>query len=129
MDRVLKEEYGGSILSTFQQAEGYFFRNDGQGLVEHFMSDFPLTYDDWPFCKKILVNLGNLYQDRDQLIPTDSEYRSLIEFQDPEVIEIGAGYYRSFFFYRVGVLQLSQAFKARLSSGDFLQPDETMERE
>ena len=129
MGRVLKEKYGGSILPIFERAEGYLFWNDGHGLVQRFMADFPLTYDDWPFCKKILVNLGNLYQDRNRLIPTDSEYRSLIEFQDPEVIEIGADYYRPFFFYRVGVLQLSQPFKARLSSGDFFKSDETMERE
>jgi len=129
MGRVLKEEYGGSILSIFEQAEGYLFRNDGNGLVQRFMADFPLTYDDWPFCKKILVNLGNLYQDRDQLIPADSEYRLLVEFQDPEVIEIGADYYRPFFFYRVGVLQLSQPFQARLSSGDFFKPGEAMEQE
>lgn len=127
--QVLKEGYGGSFLPILEKAEGYLFRGDGHGLVQQLMRDFPLTYRDWPFCKKVLVTLGNLYQDRDQLISKDSEYYGLIEFRDPERIEIGADYYRPYFFYRVGVLRLSQAFKERLSGQALIESGSPMERE
>jgi hypothetical protein len=127
--QVLKEKYYRSFLPLLERAGGYLFRDDGFGLVQQLMNDFPLTYRDWPFCKKVLVTLGNLYQDRDQLIPKGSKYRDLIEFRDPERIEVGADYYRPFFFYRVGVLRLSQTFKEILSKQTLIKPDSAMERE
>ena len=127
--RVLQEKYGGSFLTLLERAEGYLFRDDGQGIIQQLVTEFPLTYGDWPFCKKALVTVGNLYQDRNQVIPQDSQYRPLIELRDPEKLEIGADYYRPYFFYRVGLLRLSQAFQECLINQALIERDSPMERE
>jgi len=127
--RVLLEKYGGSFLLLLERAEGHLFRADDQGIVQQLLQDFPLTYGDWPFCKKALVTVGNLYQDRGQLVPPDSPYRNLIELRDLEKLEVGADYYRPYFFYRVGLLRLSPAFQKRVIERELIERDSPMERE
>ena len=75
------------------------------------------------------MTVGNLYQDRDQLIPMDLPYRELIELRDPEKLEVGADYYRPYFFYRVGVLRLSPAFQKRVIKPELIERNSLMERE
>jgi hypothetical protein len=127
--QVLLDSYGGSFLPLLERAQGFLFRADGQGIIQQLLQDFPLTYGDWPFCKKALVTVGNLYQDRAQLIPLDSPYRHLIELRDPEKLEVGADYYRPYFFYRVGLLRLSPDFRKRVIKRVFIERDSPMERE
>jgi hypothetical protein len=127
--RVLKEKYGGSFLTLLERAQGYLFRDDGLGIIQQLITNFPLTYGDWPFCKKAMVTIGNLYQDRDRLIPRDAPERDLIELRDPEKLEIGADYYRPYFFYRVGVLRISEPFKNLLRQRKLIERDSPLERE
>lgn len=127
--RVLKEKYGGSFLTLLERAGGYLFREDGQGIAQQLLDRFPLSYGDWPFCKLVMVAVGNLYEDRDRLFPGSSRYRDLIELRDPERLEVGADYYRPFFLYRVGVLRLSQALKERLVTRTLIDRESAMERE
>jgi hypothetical protein len=127
--RVLQEKYDDSFVTLLERAEGYLFRDDRQGIIQQLLQDFPLTYGDWPFCKKALVTVGNLYQDRDQLIPIDSPYYKLIELRDPETLEVGADYYRPYLFYRVGVLHLSSTFQNCVIKRELIERDSPMERE
>lgn len=127
--RVLKQKYRGSFLTLLEQAEGYLFRDDGQGIIQQLLNEFPLSYGDWPFCKLTMVTLGNLYKDRDQLFPKGSKYRHFIDLRDPEKLEVGADYYRPFFFYRVGVLRVSPTLKKHLVNQVLIERDSLIERE
>ncbi len=127
--RVLKEKFRGSFLTLLEDADGRLFRDDGQGIGQRLAVDFPLSYGDWPFCKLVMVTLGSLYHARDRLVPEGSPQRRLIELRDPENLEVGADYYRPFFLYRVGVLRISEDFKARLARRDLIERDGPMEQE
>jgi len=127
--RVLKARYAGSFLNLLEQAGGHLFRDDGNGIIQQLITEFPLTYGDWPFCKKAMVTIGNLYQDRDRLIPRSSPYRNLVELHDPEKIEIGADYYRPYFLYRVGVLRIDEEFRIRLINRELIERESPVERE
>lgn len=127
--RVLRERYGGSFVTLLERAEGWLFRPDGQGIAQRLLEDFPLSYGDWPFCKLVMVTLGNLYADRDRLGPPGTPARALVDLRDPEHLEVGADYYRPFFLYRVGVLRVSEALRERLRQRALIERDSPMERE
>ena len=127
--KVLKEKHNRSFLTLLERAEGYLFRDDGQGIAQQLLTHFPLSYRDWPFCKLVMVTVGNLYQDRDRLFPTASRYRDLINLHDPERLEVGADYYRPFFLYRVGVLRISTVLREHLVKRELLDREGPIERE
>jgi hypothetical protein len=126
---VLKTKYDGSFLTLFERAEGYMFRPDGQGIAQRLVEDFPFSYGDWPFCKLIMVTMGNLYAIRDTVVPAGSPYRPLIELRDPETITVGADYYRPFYFYRVGILKVSDLLQQLLAERRLIPRDSQLERE
>jgi hypothetical protein len=127
--RVLRARYRGSFVTLFERAEGWLFRPDGQGIAQRLLEDFPVSYGDWPFCKLIMVTLGNLYADRERLGPPGTPVRTLVDLRDPEHLEVGADYYRPFFLYRVGVLRVSEALRERLRLRALIARDSPMERE
>ncbi|MDR7555053.1 MAG: queuosine salvage family protein [Armatimonadota bacterium] len=127
--RVLRARYRGSFVTLFERAEGWLFRPDGQGIVQRLLDDFPLAYGDWPFCKLIMVTVGNLYADQEWLGPPGTPVRTLVDLRDPEHLEVGADYYRPFFLYRVGVLRVSEALREHLRQRALIPRDSPMERE
>ena len=127
--RALRERYDGSFVTMLERAEGFLFRADGQGIAQQLLSNFPLSYGDWPFCKLIMVALSHLYHEQDALFPEGSRYRALVDLQDPESLEVGADYYRPFFLYRVGVLRIREEFRQRLVGQQLIDRDGPIERE
>jgi hypothetical protein len=127
--RVLREKYDGSFVNLLERADGWLFRDDGEGVVQQLVKNFPLSYGDWPYCKLIMVTLGNLYESINDLFPEPSRSRELIDFKDQELLEVGADYYRPYFLYRVGILRISEAFKERLLNRQLLPVDSQMEQE
>jgi len=129
LGRVLREQYDGSFVNLLERADRQLFRDDGQGVVQQLVKNFPISYGDWPFCKLIMVTLGNLYGQIDELFPEPSRYRDLIDFEDKELLEVGADYYRPYFLYRVGVLHISDAFKTYLLNREPMTAGSQMEQE
>lgn len=127
--RVLREKYDGSFVNLLERADGWLFRDDGEGVAQQLIENFPLSYGDWPYCKLIMVTLGNLYESLDVLFPEPTRYRELVDFKDAERLEVGADYYRPYFLYRVGVLRISEAFKERLLDRELIEVDSQMEEE
>jgi hypothetical protein len=126
---VLKDKYNGSFLSLLERSEGYLFRDDGNGIAQQLVKNFQFSYGDWPFCKLIMVAIGNLYMNRNELFPPGSKPFNLINLRDPENLEVGADYYRPFFLYRVGLLEVSSSFKEHITEKKFIPRDSSMERE
>jgi hypothetical protein len=126
---VLKTKYDGSFLTLLERAEGYMFRPDGQGIAQRLVEDFPFSYGDWPFCKLIMVTMGSLYGIRDTVVPAGSPYRPLIELRDRETLNVGADYYRPFFFYRAGILKVSDLLQRLLANRRLIPRDSQLERE
>ncbi|MBM3299422.1 MAG: hypothetical protein FJY85_05665, partial [Deltaproteobacteria bacterium] len=85
---VLQEHFNGSFTTLLQRAEGYLFREDGQGIVQQLLTYFPLSYGDWPFCKLAMLTPALLYHRRDKGIPTTEEYLSLTNINDFDNFEI-----------------------------------------
>lgn len=127
--RVLKEKYDGSFVNLLERADGWLFRDDGEGVAQQLLTNFPLCYGDWPFCKLIMVTLGNLYESIDELFAEPTRYRELVDFKDAERLEVGADYYRPYFLYRVGVLHISEAFKEYLLNRELIDVGSQMEQE
>jgi hypothetical protein len=126
---VLRTKYDGSFLTLLERAEGYLFRDDGQGIAQRLIEDFPFSYGDWPFAKLVMVTMGNLYAIRDALVPLDSPVRPLIDLRDPEKITVGADYYRPFYLYRVGILKISDSLQQTLTERRLIPRDSQLERE
>ncbi len=129
MGRVLRDQYGGSFVNLLERAGGWLFRDDGEGVVQQLTKNFPVSYGDWPFCKLIMVSLGNMYGEINELFPEPSHYRDLIDFKDKELLEVGADYYRPYYLYRVGILRISDAFKQQLLNRELIEEGSQMEQE
>ncbi|HBY97341.1 MAG: queuosine salvage family protein [Ardenticatenaceae bacterium] len=127
--RVLTQQYRGHVANLLEQTEGYLFRDDGRGLVQELMLNFPIAYFDWPFAKlailyRKLVNVRNRVN-----VPTSQEYRTLTEARDPENAEVAADYYIPLFFIRTGIFRVSPAFSERLRRQQLIERNSRMEQE
>ncbi len=100
--------YHGRYANLLRQAGGYLFRADGNGIVQRLVSDFPLSYGDWPFCKLAVTPARMLHDRRRREIPTSDSYLELTEIRDPEHFDAGADAARPFALLRLGVLEASR---------------------
>lgn len=124
--RVLLEEFDGHFINVLRRADGYLFREDGQGLQQLLVSRFPKTFGDWPLAKLPNVMPLNLYTQRNSFGP---EISRLLDFKDFENIEGGSDYYRPFFFIRVGLFDVSEELKGKLARKELIESGSPMERE
>ncbi len=104
---VLAGKYSGHYANLLAAAEGLLFRDDGRGIVQRLVTDFPLSYADWPFCK-LAVTPSRMLHDRCRSeIPSSADYLILTEVRDPEHFEAGADVARPFALIRLGLLRTS----------------------
>ena len=127
--RVLADRYGGHATRVLERAEGRLFRDDGAGLVQQLVVNFPTSYFDWPFCKLAFLFAKFLTTRKIDDIPTTDDYRALSVVRDGESFEIAADYYIPLFFIRTGIFQISEALANRLRAQRLLERDSRMERE
>jgi len=127
--RVLADRYGGHATRVLARAEGRLFRDDGAGLVQQLVVNFPTSYFDWPFCKLPFLFAKFLTTRKIDGIPTTDDYRALSTIRDAESFEIAADYYIPLFFIRTGIFQISEALADRLRAQRLLERDSRMERE
>jgi hypothetical protein len=126
--RVLRSEFDGHALNLLRRADGYLFRADGNGLIQLMQTHFPLSWRDWPMAKLPNVIPLGLYDVR-RSRTFSPEIDRLLDFKDYENISGGADYYRPWFFYRVGIFDISDEFKQRLRRHELIEPDSQMEQE
>jgi hypothetical protein len=127
--RVLTDRYRGHAVRVLERAEGHLFRDDGGGLVQQLLLNFPTAYFDWPFCKLAFLFAKFLSTRKMDGIPTTDEYRALSLIRDPANFEIAADYYIPLFFIRTGIFQISEALALRLRGQRLIERDSRMERE
>jgi len=126
--RVLRDEFGGHFLNVLKRADGYLFRDDGQGLIQLLVTKFPKSCGSWPMCATpnvVALGLWNLRAGR----CFDAEIDRLLVFKDLDNIEVGADYYRPLFFVRVGVFEISDELKQKLRRRELIERGSQMEQE
>ena len=126
--RVLGDEFGGHFLNVLKRADGYLYREDGQGLVQLLVTMFPKSCGSWPMCATpnvVVLGLSNLRKSH----RFAAEIDRLLAFKDLENIEAGADYYRPLFFLRVGVFEISDELKQKLRRRELIEPGSQMEQE
>jgi hypothetical protein len=126
--RVLRDEFGGHFLNVLKKADGFLFRDDGQGLVQLLVTKFPKSCGSWPMCATanvVALGLWNLRAGR----RFAAEIDRLLMFKDLENIEVGADYYRPLFFVRVGVFEISDELKQKLRRRELIERGSQMEQE
>jgi hypothetical protein len=104
LGRVLLDEFDGSAAEIYRRADGYLYREDGQGLVQTLHSRFPISFSDWPYLKLPQVSLYTLLGLRNSGVPATPEFLALTAFKDLDNIEGGADYYRPLSLMRIGLL-------------------------
>lgn len=127
--RVLHERYQGHIAHLLEEAGGFLFRDDGRGIVQQLLLQFPTAYFDWPFCKLAILFAKFLVGRRREGFPTTEEYRELTEIRDPEHFEIAADYYIPLYFIRTGIFEVSDALGRQLSDQKLIERNSAMEFE
>ncbi len=127
--RVLLDRYQGHVSNLLAEAEGYLFRDDGRGIVQQLLLNFPTAYFDWPFCKLPILFGKFLYERRKGGFPTSDEYEALTEFRDPEHFEIAADYYIPLFFIRTGLFEIGEDFARHLRLQTLINRNSRMEQE
>lgn len=126
--RVLLADFDGHFINMLKAADGFLFREDGQGLVQLMQTKFPSAWLDWPMAKLpnvLPLGLSEL-RTRRTFAP---EIDRLLNFRDFENIEGGADYYRPWFFVRVGIFDISDEFKRKLRSHELIEEGSAMEQE
>jgi hypothetical protein len=124
---VLERRFGGQAANLLAEADGYLFRDDGQGLVQLLLLHFPTAYFDWPF-NKLAILLGKLLLLRNApAIPTTAQFRELTTFRDPQHFAIAADYYIPLFFIRTGVFRISDTLARRLRTRQLIERNSRME--
>jgi len=126
--RVLGDEFGGHFLNVLKRADGYLYREDGQGLVQLLVTMFPKSCGSWPMCATpnvVVLGLSNLRKSH----RFAAEIDRLLAFKDLENIEAGADYYRPLFFLRVGVFEISDELKQKLRRRELIESGSQMEQE
>lgn len=126
--RVLKAEFDGHFVNLLRRANRRLFRPDGEGLVQLMQTKFPSSWRDWPMSKlPNVIPLG--LSDIKKVRPLAPDLAPLLEFTDFENIEGGADYYRPWFFFRVGIFDISDEFKRKLRRHELIEPGSDMELE
>lgn len=129
LGRVLRTRYDGHVAGVLERAGGYLFRDDGRGLIQQLLLNFPTAYFDWPFCKLAFLLAKFFSTRKTDGVPTTDEYRALAVVRDPANFEIAADYYIPLFFIRTGIFQISESLALRLREQRLLERDSRMERE
>jgi len=129
LGRVLPARYGGHVADMLERADGYLFRDDGGGLIQQLLLNFPTAYFDWPFCKLAFLLAKFFSTRKTDTVPTTDEYRALSVVRDPGNFETAADYYIPLFFIRTGIFKISDALALRLREQRLLERDSRMERE
>lgn len=114
--RILKEKYQGLYASLLREANGFLFRPDGKGIVQRLITEFSLSYGDWPFCKLSVTPARMLYDRRCPQIPSSEAYLNLTDIRDPGHFEAGADVARPFTLIRLGILRVSQQLSQLLAN-------------
>lgn len=126
--RVLRDEFNGHFLNVLKRADGYLYRDDGGGLMQLLVTGFPRSFGDWPMAKLPHVMVLGLLEQRLHR-KFGAEIDPLLAFKDADTLEGGADYYRPWFFIRVGLLEISDAFKQKLRRRELIDSGSPMERE
>ena len=115
---VLENQYAGLASGILEQAGGYLYTGEGNGVVQQLAKNFPVSFGDFPFFK--LANAGmilGLMSLRASGLPATPDFLRQTKFRDLENLEGGADYYRPLFLFRTGVLKIEdKALKAALKN-------------
>lgn len=112
--QVLLERYQRHFANMLKTAGGYLFRDDGNGILQQLVREFPLSYGDWPFCKLSMSPARMLYDRRRPEIPAAEEYLALTDIRDMDHFEAGADVARPFALIRMGVIEIDASFQEKL---------------
>lgn len=126
--RVLRDEFDGRFVNVLRMADGYLYRDDGNGLIQLLLTKFPKSFGSWPMCATpnvMVLRFAKLRATR----RLTSDVEGLLAFKDLENVEVGADYYRPLFFLRVGVFKISDELKQKLRRRELIEPGSQMELE
>jgi hypothetical protein len=126
--RVLLDEFDGHFINVLRRADGYLYRDDGQGFIQLLMTKFPEVFYDWPICKRPNVDAFGLYMKRTQR-SFPPEIDRLMDFKDIEKVVVGADYYRPLWFIRTGIFEISDELKQKLRRKELIEAGSQMEQE
>jgi hypothetical protein len=126
---VLRQRYDGHFLNLLAEADGWLFRDDGRGVIQSLVEQFPISYGDWPFAKLANVIARGLHQRREADVPSTAEFDRLTDFHDADRFDCGADYYRPFFLMRVGALAISERLRDTLAREELQEPESAVEHE
>ena len=109
LGNVLVAQYDGHVRTLFERSEGWLYRQDGQGVIQQLLTNFPLSFGDLPFAKLAQLTVKFMVGRRRPWIPTTPEFERLTQFHDlANALDASADYYIPFFFLRVGLLQADE---------------------
>jgi hypothetical protein len=129
LGRILLDRFDGHFVNVLRRADGYLYRDNGQGFIQLLMTDFrELFHDDWPICKRPNVDAFGLYMRR-RARTFAPEYDRLLDFKDIEKAVPGADYYRPLWFVRTGVFEISDELRHALAHRELIAPGSQMEQE
>lgn len=116
----LLSDYDGSFTNLLRRADGYLYRDDGDGVVQQLVRNFPLAYGDWPYAKFAMTPSRMLADRADPGIPTTPEYQRLTAIRDPEHFDAGADATRPFALIRLGLIDVEGELSTRLQNAEVL---------
>jgi hypothetical protein len=126
--RVLIDEYDGHFVNVLRQADGYLYREDGQGFIQLLLTRFAGAFSDWPLCKRPNVDALGLYMKRsNRTLPPELD--RICNFKDIDKLIIGPDYYRPLWFVRTGIFEISDELKQKLRNRELIEPGSEMEQE
>ena len=129
LGRILLDEFDGHFVNVLRRADGYLYRDDGNGFIQLLMTKFDeLFHGDWPACKRPNVDAFGLYMKRaTRAFAPDID--RLLDFRDLEKVIPGPDYYRPLWFVRTGIFEISDELRERLMTKQLIEVGSDMEKE
>jgi hypothetical protein len=129
LGRVLASDYNGHVRLLLERSEGWLYREDGQGIIQQLLTNFPLAFGDFPFAKLAQLMVKFLAGRRRPWLPTTPDFDRLTNFHDFDPkLDAAADYYIPFFFLRVGLLEASEQLLGPLRERRLLLPNTPLEQ-
>ena len=129
LGHVLVEQYDGHVRTLLERSEGWLYRQEGQGVIQQLLTNFPRSFGDSPFAKLAQLTVKFMVGRRRPWIPTTPEYDRLTQFHDlADALDASADYYIPFFFLRVGLIQADERLLGPLKRRELLERDALLEQ-
>lgn len=129
LGNVLVAQYDGHVRTLFERSEGWLYRQNGQGVIQQLLTNFPRSFGDFPFAKLAQLTVKFMVGRRRPWILTTPEFDRLTQFHDlADALDASADYYIPFFFLRVGLLQADERLLDPLRHRELLERDALLEQ-